>query len=122
MEKIQWIEFQGHKIILEDFSNIEPGEEFRNALDKARAEIHSQPEKSVLALFDATDARFDQDSLSKMKDFVNSNTPYIQAAAVVGVKGLAQVALMAVTRFSKRSFQTCETREEAMAWLVNQVK
>ena len=122
MERIQWVEYQGFKIILEDFSNIEPGEEFLSTLDKARAEIHSQPEKSVLALFDATDARFDQDSLSRMKNFVNSNTPYIRAAAVVGVKGLAQVALMAVTRFSKRSFQTCDTREEAMEWLVGQVK
>jgi len=120
MERVTFIEHKGKKILLEDFSGITPGEEFYEALEQARKTIHSQPENSVLALFDATDGYFDQDVMNKMKEFTTSNKPYMKAVAVVGITGLLKIALMTVSKFSGRDFKTFNTREAALEWLVAQ--
>ncbi|MBN1782193.1 viroplasmin family protein [bacterium] len=118
--KVEWMDYRGKRILLEDFSHSEPGDEFLGTLQKAKAMIHAEPEKSVLALFDATEARFDQDALNEVKRFTDSNTPFIKAAAVVGIKGLLNIALHAVSRFAGRNFKMFDTREEAQAWLITQ--
>ncbi len=118
MERIKFIDYKDKKILLEDFSGLKPGEEFYEILEEARKTIHSQPASSVLALFDATDAYFDQNVINQMKEFTASNTPYIKASAVVGITGLLKIALMTVTKFAKRDFKPFNTREEALEWLV----
>jgi len=118
VDRVRWIEKEGIRILLEDFSHLEPNEHFLDQLAVAKNIIHSQKENSVLALFDATGSRFNNEVLDEMKSFVNSNTPYIKAAAVVGIQGLLKIALQAITRFSGRSFKVCSSREEALDWLV----
>jgi hypothetical protein len=117
MERIRFVEHKGKSILLEDFSGVKPGEEFKQTLDHARLAIVSQPPKSVLALFDATGANFDMDSLTALGDFVKSNTPFIKYAAVVGITGLLTIALQAVQRVGGRDFKVCSSREEAMDFL-----
>jgi hypothetical protein len=55
-----------------------------------------------------------------MKEFTKANTPYIKAAAVVGISGLLEVAMSAVAKFSGRSFISFKTRSEAVEWLLKQ--
>jgi hypothetical protein len=117
MERVQFITYKGKKILLEDFTNLKPGPEFTTTLKKAQTTIATQPPKSVLALFDATGASFNNEFLNSMKEFTNANTPYIKDATVVGITGLLQVALAAVSKFSGRQFNSFKTREEAMEWL-----
>jgi hypothetical protein len=119
MERIHFIEVKGKKILIEDFSGLKPGEEFSRTLETARRTIAGEPPKSVLALFDATDAYFDKDSLSALGDFVKQNTPFIKLACAVGIKGLLVVALQAVTRLGGRSFKMFSTREEAIEHLTS---
>jgi len=120
MERVKFIDYKGKKILLEDFSGLKPGEEFDKTLEEARKTIHSQPEHSVLALFDASDGYFDQDVMNKMKDFTKSNNPYMKAAAVVGITGLLKIALITVTKVAGRDFKTFNTRDQALEWLVAQ--
>lgn len=120
MPRIYFTQHQGKKVLIEDFTNLKPGPEFDTAIQDAARTIHAQPEKSVLAVLDAGGAHFDNSYLGKMKEFTASNTPYIKAAAVVGVSGLLEIALSAVSTFSKRKFYTFKTRQEAMDWLVQQ--
>ena len=120
MERIQWIEKDGIRILLEDFSNMDPDDDFPYFLSVAKGMIHAQPEHSVLALFDATGSRFNNKVLDQVKTFTDSNTPYIKAAAVVGIQGLLNIALQAVSRFAGRSFKVFATRDEAMEWLITQ--
>jgi hypothetical protein len=117
MERIQWIDVKGRKILLEDFSGFKPGDEFKETLARARQEIAGQPPKSVLALFDATDANFDMESITALGDFVKQNTPFIKYACVVGITGLLVVALQAVSRVGGRDFKMFSTRQEAMDFL-----
>jgi len=120
MGRVQTIQHRGKNVLIEDFSEIKPGDEFRAAIDEARRFIASQPPKSVLALFDATGSRFNTEALGEMKQFTKDNEPFIKASAVVGIEGILSIALMAVSRFSGRTFETFTDRPSALDWLVEQ--
>ena len=120
MKRIQYIEYKGKRVLLEDFTGMKPGQEFTDTLNEAKQTIHSQPEGSVIALFDATNALFDQKVIDQVKEFTASNKPFVKTSAVVGITGLLKIALMTVSRFSGRNFKTFETRDEALEWLIAQ--
>lgn len=117
MERVQFVTYKGKKILVEDFTNLNPGSEFNEPLKKARGMIAAEPKDSVLAVFDATGCSFNSDMLDKMKDFTTANAPYVKKATVVGMNGLLQVALSAVSKFTGRDFASFKTREEAMDFL-----
>jgi len=106
--------------LIEDFTQLRPGPEFLEVIATAQKTIASQPEKSVLAVLDASGASFNNDILGTMKDFTKANTPYVKAACVVGVNGLLKVALSSISKFSGRNFYAFDTREAAIDWLVQQ--
>ena len=119
MGRIQFVLHKDKKILLEDFTNITVGSDFEELIKEAQTTIASQPPKSVLACFDATNCSFNTEMLNKMKEFTKANTPYIKKATVVGITGLLQVALSAVSKFAGREFNTFKTREEAMDFLAS---
>jgi hypothetical protein len=120
MERIHFIDYKGVSILIEDFSGLRPGPEFNQTVETAQKLIAQNPPKSVLALLDASSVTFNTDVLSRMKEFVQSNTPYIKCATVVGVTGLLNVALTTLSKASGRSFHSFATRQEAMDFLVTQ--
>ena len=120
MGRISEVMHEGKRILIQDFSNMRPGEEFRRGIAEAKAFIAGQPPKSVLSVFDATQAFYDTEVLVELKDFTKHNEPYIKASAVVGVTGVASIAVMAVSRFSGRTFKIFDDRVSAMDWLVAQ--
>jgi hypothetical protein len=111
------MEYKGKTILLEDFSDMRPGQVFFDNLRKAQYLIRSRPLESVLALFDATGSTFNVEVLSALKDFVKGNTPHIKCSAVVGIKGLMQVGLAAVGKVAGRPFRLFDTREKALEFL-----
>ncbi|MBA4385735.1 MAG: hypothetical protein C0410_13440 [Anaerolinea sp.] len=117
MERVQFVTYKGKKILVEDFSNLNPGSEFNEILKKAQGMIAAEPKGSVLAVFDATGCSFNSEMLNQMKDFTTTNAPYVKKATVVGMNGLLQVALSAVSKFTGRDFISFKTREEAMDFL-----
>lgn len=120
MERVYFTQYRGKKILIEDFTNLRPGEEFLNTIAAAQKTITSQPPKSVLALLDATGGTFNNEMLSAMKSFVSANTPYVKSVAVVGVKGFLDVALNILSKAAGRSFHTFSDRQSAMDFLITQ--
>ncbi len=120
MERITFIEYGGRNILIEDFSGLRPGEEFRVCLEAAAAIIRSQPPRSVLALVDVSHSTFNAETIGTLKTFTTENEPYVRAAAVVGIEGLLGVALLAVSRFSGRTFGSFPDRPSALDWLIAQ--
>lgn len=119
MERLQFVMHKGKKILVEDFSNLNPGKEFNETIKKARGMIASEAKGSVLAVFDATGCSFNSDMLNQMKEFTSANTPYIKKATVVGMSGLLQAALFTVSKFAGRDFISFKTRTEAMDYLAD---
>ncbi len=120
MEQLYFETYKGKQILIEDFTHLKPGPEFLQRIAQAQALIASQPAKSVLAVFDATGSSYNNENLSAMKAFTKANTPYVKAAAVVGISGLLEVAMAAIAKFSGRSFISFKTRAEALEWLAQQ--
>jgi hypothetical protein len=120
MDRIQWVDHRGVKILVLDFSNLKPGSDAKTLVQEAKAVIHGEPRESVRTLFDATNSHYDQDILETLKQFAASNKPYVKAAAAVGIKGLLGIGLTVVNRFSGRNLKPFSNREEAMDWLVQQ--
>jgi hypothetical protein len=120
MDRVQFVTYKGKKVLVEDFTKLNPGSEFTETINKAQAMIASEPKDSVLAVFDATGCTFNSDMLNQMKEFTTANTPFIKKATVVGITGLLQVALSTVAKFSGRDFIAFKTREEAMDFLAEQ--
>ncbi len=117
-DRVHFFQHKGKSILLEDYSNLSPGPEFLDTLKKAQETIGHQPQKSVLALVDVSNSHFDMESLNAFGKFVKANTPFIKCTVVVGVKGLVEVGLMAVSRLGGRSFETFDTKEEALDYLI----
>jgi hypothetical protein len=117
MERIQFITHKDKRVLLEDFTNMKPGAEFSETIQKAQALIAKQPPKSVLALFDATGTTFNNEVLAQMKEFTKANTPYVKLATVVGITGITNIALAAVSKFSGREFHSFKTRAEALEYM-----
>lgn len=120
MSRINFTEYKGKKILVEDFSNISNPAELIGLIEEARKVIASQPPKSVLAVLDASHSKFNNEVLSAMKEFTKANSPYVKHACVVGIDGLLNVALTAVSKFSGRSFKSCSSLAEGKDWLVDQ--
>lgn len=119
MERVQFVTYKGKKILVEDFTGLNPGQEFTATLKKAQAAIAAEPKGTVLAVFDATGCSFNSEMINQMKEFTTANTPYVKKATVVGITGLLQVALSTIAKFSGRDFVSLKTREEAMEFLAN---
>lgn len=115
--RIRKITFQDKEIILLDFSGIEPGHEFEEAVEEAASLIQAGEPNTALTLIDVTGSEFDLDMLEALKNLAVSDTPYVKASAVVGAVGLHEKAREAIARLSHRTFRKFDTREEAMEWL-----
>ena len=120
MGRINFIQYQGKNILIEDFSNLNPGQELLDTIAEAKKLITSQPRNSVLAVLDATNTHYDMEIITAMKEFVRANSPYIRSSAVVGISGLLNIALQALSTASGRSFPSFANREDAMEYLLNQ--
>jgi hypothetical protein len=116
-DRVRFIQYKGKTILIEDYSNLGPTPEFFETLRTAQEVIGRQAEHSVLAVVDVSNSTFDMEILNALGKFVKANTPFIKCAAVVGVKGLAEVGLMAVSRLGGRSFKTFAAKEEALEYL-----
>jgi len=120
MSRISFVEHRGKKIIVMDFSQLRPGDEFISGILEAKAWFASQPAKSALSIFDATGAVYRMQVVNVLKAFTKHNEPFIKASTVVGVEGLLNLALTAVAKFSGRTFRTFTDRPSAMDWLAEQ--
>jgi hypothetical protein len=119
-ERIQFIDYKGKKILLEDFTNIKDEEEFIRLIKAAGEIVQQQPPKSTLVIVDLTNSRF-TDRVSRIsKETASKNTPHIKASVLVGVRGLMEIMIKAVSAFTHRDLISMRTREEAMEWLIKQ--
>jgi hypothetical protein len=119
-DRVRFILHREKKILLQDYSNLQPGPEFIELIRKARKLIDSQPFHSVLTLVDVTQSVFDTEVLVILKEFVKANTPYMKCTTVTGITGLKEVGLMAVSRVAGRPIKTFASREEALDFLAGQ--
>ena len=115
-ERIRFIDHQGKKILLVDFSNC-PAHEVEKIARAVPDHVTVNPRGSVLVLTDFTGAAFDRDALRAMKETAVFDKPFVKKSALLGTESLPRDFYDDMTQFSRRELVIFKTREEALAWL-----
>ena len=122
MERVRFIEHQGKRVVLLDFSGLKDIPVGLVEIAKAKQFFATQlpPDKSALTLTDVSETVYDKTIIDAMKDLTAHNRPFVKAAAVVSQSAIHRAAVSVVALFSRRKLETFDTREAALAWLVSQ--
>jgi hypothetical protein len=121
MAGVSFITHNGVRILYEDFSSLNNTEELLAFIEQAKTIIHQQPEKSVLALVNVKDSKFDNSVSSALKELAKSNEPYMKCAAVYGVEGLKEIIYRAILAFTgRKNLVLFKNLEEAKDFLSKQ--
>ena len=89
-------------------------------LDRGHRVIALEPPNSVLTLNDMTGTTFDKESVAVVQARVAANGPYVRRAAVIGISGLQRLIYESVQIFSRRRLPLFESRQQALARLVQE--
>jgi hypothetical protein len=120
MERTRFIDHQGHRILLFDYSEVRDVAEALREVEKSKAIVAQQPPNSLLTIVYVKGSRFNTEVVQALKDLAAHNKPYVKAGAVVGMSGLHRVVYQAVMLFSKRKLAVFEEIEAAKEWLIEQ--
>ncbi len=119
MPEIKFITHKGVQILYENFEN-GTVQEILPWMEKAKAVIRSQPEKSVRGLVNVKGATFDMSVTAALKDFVKGNAPYMKCAVVYGVEGLKEIIFRSILVFSgRKNLAAVKNLEEGKDYLAN---
>lgn len=120
-ERTRFIEHQGRRIVLLDFTSLTVEAECLAEIEKARQFFAAQkPDGTMLTMTDGTGARYTSKVMEALKQLAAHNKPYVRAGAAVTTSRLHRVVVTAVAIFTGRHLAVFATRQEAMAWLVKQ--
>ncbi len=120
-KELQELEYRGKKILFFDFSNCTSKEEIMPIVDAAKQWVQGKDLNSVLTLTDVTNAHYDAEILTVLKDLTLYNKPYVKAGAIVGItRPLVKLAYNTIMAFSKRTLPIFGTHDQAKEWLINQ--
>lgn len=116
MEKSRFIFHKGWEIYVLDCSDCTPSM-VHDIVDECARQVQARPQKSVRTLTIAGGAKFDNETITKLKALTKGNEPYVEKAALVGISGLYKVLVTAVMMFSKREFHMFDHKEDALDFL-----
>ena len=114
-----WIEYNGKKILYQDFSR----QFFNSTAVKAElAEVQrvviSQPLNSVLVLSDFRDTNVGSDLLSAMNSASAATKAHVQKTAVLGVSGMKRKLADLLTALTGQPLKYFDDIESAKSWLI----
>jgi hypothetical protein len=104
--------------VLQDFSGLTAPAQAVAVIAEARAFMESQPRGDVLVLTDVSGTPFNQDVVEEMKALAEHHRPWVKASALVGLTPLTRVIYRALMALTRRDIRVCETRDEAVAYLL----
>jgi hypothetical protein len=120
-EYVKFIRYKGIPILQIDFKHCQPTE-FLERMQYARALIGQQSLGSVRTLTLVSDARFNKQVSTAMKDYTAHNKPYVCLAAVVGLSGLQEIVYNVVIKVTGRKIATFSNVEAAKEFLAGPVE
>jgi hypothetical protein len=118
MERARVINVAGKEVVSINFARGKDAD-IAKAIAEATPLIRTRPEGTVLTLTDATEIGISRLSNERVIAFVKANKPYVKAAAVYGVSGLATAILATIRVVTGRELAAFAEREEALRWLVS---
>ncbi|WKK80979.2 hypothetical protein [Marivirga arenosa] len=110
------IDYKDVKIVYTDIENCD-GADAIPAFDSVQKLVAQFPEKSVLSCVNATNARFNKDLLSKIKETVKKNNPKVKVTVVCGLSKLSTLILNSIITATGRKMKLFDSVEDGKEWL-----
>lgn len=122
MAGVQFIEYQGKKILEMDFQNLVYTDLklIQEIMEKSKQLISTQPLNSVITFTNVSSVKFCSEMIDLFNDFTMYNKPYVKSGAVVGIVGPKKLAYNVVMKFSGRNVPIFPDRQAALEWLAQQ--
>jgi len=118
MDRILFLTFRNHQVLLADCSDCTP-EELAAVIDNVPKYVTKEPLGSVLLLADFSHSSFTKETVEHLKLAAVFDRPHLKRSAWVGIESLPKVFYQHIKTFSQRDLPAFKTREEAMDWLVS---
>ena len=118
-DRVSFITHHGKAIMVIDFSHCEP-KEILLLLQEVQHTVERHERGSLLTLADMTGAHIDRDVVTRMKEVLVHDRPYVKRSAWIGSESIPKVYRENVKSFTQREYPSFKTREEAMDWLVKE--
>lgn len=116
--KVEWIEHEGVKILFANYKDVKSQDEMFSILEEIRVVLEGTTEK-VLWLIDATNAAIGPDYMKASKEQGKKYADKVEKSAMIGVAGLKSMLLKGYNSTSGNSVKPCDSREEALAYLLS---
>jgi hypothetical protein len=120
-ERIRFVTHKNAKVLLVDLSNCSASE-VAELCHLVPTYVTAEPRGSVLLLADFSGAKFDKAAVASLKEGTVYDRPHLKRSAWVGTETLAKVFYENIKAFSQRDLPTFKTRDEALDWLVSEVR
>lgn len=119
MAGIQFIELQGRRVLLLDFTATEPAEALQ-LIAQSRALVAAQPRrKELLVAVDVKRMTTNDEVLESFQELARHNAPWVLASAICNPSRLGKVITRAHGVITGRSFEIFDDRQKALDWLVS---
>lgn len=119
MRRPKVITHKGENVVYLDFSNMKRKVNIVETEKKAGVYIQKQSFNSLLVLSNLENMNFDHQVRDAFLDVVKDNSPYIKAAAVIGVNGLMRFVFDDFIRQSGRNLKVFKNKKEALEYLIS---
>ena len=124
MERINWVEHKGKKILIIDYSGLKApkDDEIYMATLKKAYEYVSDSSEKIRFITNVTDADANKERIAKLKAFAKfcKDNDKIKKECVVGITGIKKVLLKAINTFARTNVVIIKTVEEGKEWLVSE--
>jgi hypothetical protein len=117
MERIRFVDHEGQKVLLIDFTGC-TATEIAAIADEVPRHVTPQPPGSVLLLADFTGATLNRDTMERVKIAAAIDRKHIKRSAWVFNGNIPKPLHDSVQTFALREIPKFENRDKAMAYLV----
>jgi len=116
MSRVDIVEYKGKEIVKADLSSLSVDEAVA-IMQEATGIIKTKPRNSVLFLTDVHGVSYSRETVSGIKQFSLTNSPFIKATAVVGMDTVKQAILSTVRFLTLHEIKTFASEQDAKDWL-----
>ncbi len=117
--KSKWIEYQGKKILYQDFSALfYNSAAVKEELKAVQEIVLKEPMNSVLVISNFKDTQIGADLMSDLNEASAKTKDHVHKTAVLGVTGFKRALGDMLSRLTGQPLKYFENEEEAKNWLV----
>jgi hypothetical protein len=119
--KSKWIEYNGKKILYQDFSNLFFNTKaVKDELDQVEAIVLGEPENSVLVVSDFSNTEITNELMPILNEASKVTKSHVRKTAAIGVTGFKRTLGDLLSRITGQPLMYFTTETEAKEWLIKE--